>query len=902
MRVEQWLYQIPLRLRSLFRRNNVEAELSEELRNHVEQLTEANLASGMTLHDARAAALLSLRGIEQYKEECRDVRGVSWLENLGRDLRYAARTLRKTPGFTCVAILSLALGIGANTAIFSLIDTLLIRPLPVPYPERLRIVELNRGNGYPQAAITYTLFDALRSHNQAFSALFTWSNHSFQMKSGEDMIHVNGMLASGDYFSGLGVAPLVGRTFTVSDDHPSGGKDGPVAVISENFWQRQFQRNLSPIGSELTLDRVAFTIIGVMPQSFFGADVDFKPDIWVPLQMASRVDDPGCITSRSCWWLITMGRLKDGVKPQQADTSLASIGPAVLRDSLPPWNAKQQSRFLSMKLGSISGEEGWSGLRMRFSHPLEILMTLVGLVLAIACANMANLLLARSLARQREIGVRLAMGAGRGRVIRQLLTESVLLSLIGSTAGAALSVALTRFMTAFIQAGSRFSADVQLDLHPDWRVVLFALVLAVGTGMLFGLAPAFRATKLGIGAALKESSNNLQGHRPNHAVRFTLAFQAAFSVLLIASAGLFAGSLHRLLTLNMGFNPKSLMLVNIDTDKRPEKGEALTTLYSNILSRINASPGIDSASLVWITPLSNGGWDEDVTVPGEPSVPEPERDTYGNVIGPRFFSVMGIPLLSGREFTEGDAMASDKVCIINRVAAHRFFPHGSPLGMELKMGSLPLRVIGVVGDIKYLNLRDNTPPEIYLPYTQKADGMPSLTFVIKTSLPGATLYSEFRTALRSVASDVPIGRVRKMDDQVYDSVGRERMMASLSIFFGLLALLLTAIGLHGILAYSVTRRTSEIGIRMALGAQLKGVVWLIVSETAGFVAVGIVVGVAAVLVLSKLAAGLLYGIQPNDPGNLFLAIASFVAVAISASWLPAARAAKLDPTRALREE
>ncbi len=549
----------------------------------------------------------------------------------------------------------------------------------------------------------------------------------------------------------------------------------------------------------------------------------------------------------------------------------------------------------------MCGEEGWSGLRLHFSNPLLILMTLVGLVLAIACANMANLLLARSLARQREIGVRLAMGAGRGRVVRQLLTESILLSLIGGIAGAALSVGLTRFLAAFLEAGGQFSPDVQLDLHPDWRVILFALVIALGTGMLFGLTPALRATKLGIGAALKESTNNVQGHRPKNVARLTLAFQAAFSILLVAAAGLFAGSLYHLLTLKIGFDTNHLVLVNIDTDKRLEKGEALAALYGNVLSRVNALPGINAASLIWITPLSNGGWDEDITVPGQPTVPEAERDTFGNAIGPRFFSVMGIPLLSGRELTPADAMTSDKVCIINQVAAHRFFPNGSPLGMQLKMGDNLMRVVGVAGDIKYLNLRDSTPPELYLPYTQKAD-VPSLTFVIKTGLPVATLYSEFRTALRSVATDVPIGRFRNMDEQVSDSVGSERMMASLSIFFGLLALLLTAIGLHGILAYSVTRRTSEIGIRMALGAQRKSVVWLVVSETAGFVAVGIIVGVAAVMGLSKLAIGLLYGIQPNDPGNLVLAVLAFVVVAIIASSIPAARAAKLDPTRALREE
>lgn len=904
MRMEQWFYQLPLRLRSLFRRQRVEQELDEELRYHVEQLTQANLASGMDPKEARAAALRAMEGLEQHKEECRDFRGLAWLEQLGRDIRYALRTFRKNPTFAAVAILSLGLGIGANTAIFSLINTLLIRPLPVPHPERLRIIQLNRRTGKPLFSLTYPLFESLKSHNQAFTALFAWSGHSFQMKSGADMVHIDGVLASGDYFSTLEVSPIAGRTFTDDDDHSTGGKDGPVAVISHRFWDHQFQRRSSVIGNSLTLDHVAFTIIGVMPENFFGADVDAQPDVWVPLTMASRVEDPACINSRSCWWLQTMGRLRDGVTAEQAKVALQVVTPSILRESVPKWGGADKKRFLSWKVDSSSGEQGWSSLRLQFSNPLAILMTLVGLVLLIACANMANLLLARGMARRREIGVRLAMGAGRGRVLRQLLTESALLSVLGGLAGTFFAVWLTKFLAAFMGKPGQFGPyqGLRLDVHPDWRVVLFTLLLAVGTGMLFGLVPALQVTRMGIGVSLKESANNLRGNRRINLGRITLGLQAAFSVLLVAAAGLFAGSLYQLLTVNVGFNPKNVVMMSIDTDKLAAKDAALSNIYGQLLERVSTLPGVNAASLIWITPLSNGGWDEDITVPGQPDVPEHDRDTYGNAIGPHLFDTMGIPLLAGRQFNEGDGAKSEKVCIISQLAARRFFPTVDPIGGDIKFGDSLLRVVGIVGNIKYLNLRDATPPELYIPYTQTQGRIPSLTFAIKTGLNVDSLYPEFHAALHTVASDAPVSGIRMMEQQLADSVGRERMMASLSIFFGFLALLLTAIGLHGILAYAVTRRTGEIGIRMALGADRRRVVWLIISETAGFVAGGIAIGAIAVLGLSKLAADLLYGVRPNDPGNLILAIGALIVVAIGAALAPALRAVKLDPTKALRVE
>lgn len=906
MRLEHWLYTVPLRLRTLLQRRRVELELDEEMRFHLEQRTKENIAKGLTSEEARHEALRAMHGLEQRKEECRDARRLNPLENFGRDLRYALRMMRKSPAFTAVAILSLALGIGANTAIFSLIDTLLLRPLPVSHPEQLRSVFASMDGGRPRFYLTYPMFEALRSRNEIFSTMFTWASHRFQMRSGPDMAHVDGMLASGDYFTSLGVSPVIGRTFTGADDHPSGGKDGPVAVISDRFWARQFQRNPAAIGSALMLDDIRFTVIGVMPSGFFGAEVASRPDIWVPLALDGRIDGPACMNSRSCWWLIFMGRLKPGISDEQAQAALKVISPQIFRDTLPPgWDSGGKQKYLRSQFFTSPGARGWSFLRIQFSNPLAILMTLVALVLLIACANMANLLLARGSARHREIAVRLAIGAGRGRIVRQLLTESTLLSLLGGAAGTLLAFWLTRLLIAFLeskqQAGPGLS--VQIDLHPDWRVIVFTFVIAAGSGLLFGLAPALRATRTGIGAALKERAHNLRSGEGRLGIgRITLMLQATLSVLLVAVAGLFAGSLFHLLTLNPGFNPKNLVLIGIDTDKRQDSSIVLGNLYGRLLERVNALPGVRTASLLWATPLTDSGWDEFVSVPGRTVISKQQSDTCINLIGPRFFDTMEIPLLAGRQFTETDTAASEKVGILNELAARRFFPGVNPIGKHIELENTAIRIIGIAGNIKYFNLRDPAPPELYLPYTQKTGKTWSLTFVIKTRSGIASIYPAFRSVLREIAPDVPTGTIETMQEQVDESLARERLMATLSVFFGILALLLTSIGLYGILAYGVVRRTAEIGVRMALGARGHDVIWLVLRETIGLVAIGTAFGVIAVLTTSRVIASLLYGIRPNDPGNLALAVLVLISVAAIAAYLPARRASRLDPMLALREE
>jgi predicted permease len=599
--------------------------------------------------------------------------------------------------------------------------------------------------------------------------------------------------------------------------------------------------------------------------------------------------------------------MKPGVTAQQANAELSTISPAVLQETTPPgWNAGWKKRYRSYIFSSNSGEKGWSFLRFQFTNPLLILMTLVALVLLIACANLATLLLARASARHREIAVRLSMGAGRARIIRQLLSESVLLSVAGGLAGTLFAFWLTRILIAFVSATQeRYGPGrfTHLELHPDWRIVVFTCVVALLSGILFGLTPALRSTRMDVASSLKESAHNLRGHeRRFQSGRLLLAFQTALSVLLVAAAGLFAGSLFHLLTLNYGFNPENVRLIEVDTDKRTDKGPALSALYRQLLERTNRLPGVRAASLMWFVPLSGGGWDENMHVPGKADLPDRESDTFINVVGPRFFDVMEIPLLFGRQFNDRDTAAGEKVGIISRLAAQRFFPKENPIAAHVLLEGKPIRIIGVAEDIKYLSLRGQDSPELYLPYTQNPDKLPSFTFILKMQ-PGAPSPNQaFRVMLHDLAPDVPLGMTYTMDQQVEDSVGLERLMASLSIFFGVLALLLTSIGLYGILAYTVTRRTGEIGIRMALGARQSQVIWLVLRSAIIYVLGGIGIGVIAVLATSRLVTALLYGIRPNDPGNLIGAMLALLIVAASASVFPSPRASRVDPATSLRQE
>ena len=874
----------------LFNKRKAERELEEEFQFHLEKHIEAGIATGLSPHDARAAALRALDRIELRKEECRDHRPLAFLDSLAQDLRYAVRVLRKSPAFTTVAILSLALGIGANTAIFSVMDVLLLRPLPVKQPERLELLR----NG----SFSYEIFEKVRDRNAVFSETAAWSTggRDFQTPEGDGMQLIRGVLASGDYFAALGVPPAIGRTFGPEDDQPAGGKNGPVVVISDALWSNRYRRSAAVIGQPITLNAVAVTIIGIMPAGFFGAEVGTAPDIWLPLNLTRRLQDSRCIASDGCWWLQIFGRLKPGVTERQADAQLASLSPGITRQTpRKPWT-----------LHIAPGIAGFSRLRRQVDNPLQVLMALVGFVLLIACANTANLLTARASARQREVAVRLAMGASRARVMRQFMTESLLLAIAGAAGGFLIAIEATRALIALL---STTDDPIVLDLRPDWRVLLFTAAAALGTGLLFGLAPALRATRAGVGAALKERTHQIQSSgRRFGFTRLLLGAQVALSIVLLAAAGMLAGSLVRLLTETPGFDPHNVAVISVDSSKLPQKGPALDDLFGTLVRHAAMLPGAESAAVLSMPLLTGGGWSQGVAIPGRSDLTDNDNVPMLNAVSGQFFRTFRIPILSGRAIEDSDDGHMDKVAVISQSAAHRWFPNGDAVGSTMLLGDgpgpphVPLRIVGISGDIKYLSLRDPMPTTAYVSYRQFDQSRWGLYIAVRTKAPLGQTHAAFREMLRQVAPAAPIKTIRSMEQQVNESLSTERLTAYLSVFFGTLALLLTAVGLYGILAYSVSRRTCEIGVRMALGAQRGNVVWLVLREAMGHTAFGAIAGIVAVAATSKFIASLLYEVKPGDPAMLFAAVAALALVCAAAAWIPARRASRLDPMVALREE
>ena len=895
MRLEHWIYTIPLRLRSILFRRRVNQELDEEFQFHLEQQIASGVERGLPAAEAREQALRALDGIQIRKEECGDMRHVNFLENLLQDIRYALRVLRKSPAFTTVAILSLALGIGANTAIFSVMDVLLLRPLPVPQPDLLAVVNLHTKTVL-RYSFNYPLFEMVRDRNQVFSETFAFSTQNLQTPVDGDMALIKAAWASGDYFSGLHVQPVIGRVFGREDDQPAGGNNGPVAVISEGLWSRKYGRKPTVLGTSIVVNGVALTIIGVMPAGFFGAEVGTAPEIWIPLNNQRQLNSPRCISSGDCWFLRVMGRLKPGISEQQAAAQLSAISHGIMEDSHPPERADRREEFLARTLSVEPGAAGFAGIRQRVRAPLRVLMALVCFVLLIACANMANLLTARAQARSREVAVRLAMGAAKARIVRQFLTESLIIAIAGASGGFLVAIASTRALIALL---STTDNPIFLDLVPDWRVLLFTAAAAIGTGFLFGLIPACRATRIGVAPALKERAHQIQTSGARFGfTRLLLGFQAALSIMLLAAAGLLASTLVRLWIQSPGFEPGGVTMVAIDTSKLPQKGEQLIDLYTRILEGARTLPNVDAATLLSTTPLTNSGWDNFVTVPGRPDLSEEQRDAFINATGPGLLETLRIPLLAGRAINEGDTSQSAKVAIISENAARLWFPKGA-IGQNIQFQSTTVSIIGVAGNTKYSNLREQLPFTMYVPYTQWGQ---SGNIAVRTHAPLRQTYANFRDVLHRVAPGAPIRTIRTMEQQVSESLSTERLTAYLSVFFASLALLLTAIGLYGILAYSVTRRTSEIGIRMALGAQRGNVIWLVIREAMAHASAGAIVGIAAVVASAKLIASLLYGVQPHDPWTMVIAILVLALVCAIAAWVPARRASRLDPMVALREE
>jgi len=807
------------------------------------------------------------------------------------DIRYALRMLRNSPGFTLVAATSLALGIGANTALFSLVDTLLLKKLPVRDPDGLYQLtvthRIGTGNNF-----SYPDFQKLRDGFELFSGVCAWRTGSSAVDLGEGPQLARTAMVSGEFFQLLGVTPAIGRLIAPDDDVAGGS--GAV-VISHAFWERRFARNPNILGRTIRVEKVPLTIVGVTPPDFFGAEVGESPDVTFPIHTYERINPGRDLLRRAGnYWLRVMARLKPGVSVGSARPVLLSVWPRLQElDGPKPVDGWTQ------KLHIEPGNTGYSEVRIEFSYALLLLMSLVALVLLIACANIANLLLTRAAARQKEISVRLALGAGRGRLLRQWLTESLLLAGLGGAMGLLIARWSTGLLLLFLPRGD--NAFLNFQLNP--RILMFTALLTFLTAILFGLLPALRATRLAPGYVLKESGRGLGGGRRGWLARCVVIAQIAVSLVLVIGAGLFARSLRNLSSMNAGFSRENLLLVDTNPAAAGYQGARVGGFYKQLLERLNTMRGVESASMSSITPISGNAWWDPLDVPGYLPPPGETTTAYLNAISPRYFETLGTPFVSGRDFSERDVTGSPRVAIVNESFARRFFRADNPIGkifsVARNVDMRNLEIVGVVKDSRYSNLREKPKELVYMALYQFGDGVGGTIELRLKPGASASVSSEIRKIIASLGQEIPV-EIRQFDEQISRSLRQDRMVAMLSGFFGLLGLALASIGLYGVMAYTVSCRTSEIGIRMALGAARRDVLWLVLRETIVLAVIGALIGTPAALAASRLISTQLFGLSAADPLTISISLVAILSVAILAGYLPARRASGVDPTVALR--
>src|SRR4051812_35318020 len=893
--------------RFLFR-NRWDDERARELESYLEIETDENIACGMTPRDARDAARRKLGNATRVREEIYQMNTIGFLDSAWRDLHYGARLLRLNPAFALIAILSLALGVGANTAIFQLLDAVRLRTLPIPAPHALveiRIAETPHGRtgqfSGRHPSLTNPLWERIRDQQQAFSSVFAYGGSQFNLTSGGEARYAQGLWVSGEFFNTLGIPAVAGRTLTAADDRR--GCAAPPAVISYGFWQREFGGNPAAIGRSLQLDGHAYDIVGVTPASFFGVEVGRTFDVAVPLcaEPFAR-GERTALDKPDVWFLAAFGRLKPGWSAERATAQLAAISRPIFQATLPTrYRAEDTANYLQFTLAAFDASTGVSSLRRNYESPLWLLLATTGLVLLIACANLANLMLARATAREREVAVRLAIGASRGRVVRQLLAESLLIAAIGAACGAMLAQWLSRFLVNFL---TRDSSPVFVHLSLDWRIFAFTALLAIATCFLFGLMPAMRVTGTSPGAAMKAGSRGSSDTRERFGLRRALVVvQVALSLVLVVGALLFVRSLRNLTTIDAGFRQDGLLVVNLDLRKAGIPVDRRGSLYEEITARLAALPGVSAAAEALIVPVSGSGWNEQIVING---VRQPDIVNF-NSVGTDYFRTMGTPLLAGRTFGKQDTRTSEKVAIVTESLARKYFPKQNPVGQVFQIEEAPgqprplIHIVGLVKDTKYTDLREPFTPLAFYPVSQDAEPADGLQVVLRSSAPVATVTSQVAAAINGFSPSI-VTEFQTMESQVRESLLRERLMATLSGFFGGLAALLATIGLYGVMSYMVARRRNEIGIRIALGADRGHVVRMVMREAAVLLGAGVAVGLVMSVLAARTATTLLFGLQPGDPATLALAAGGLGFVAMVASYLPAWRASRLEPTEALREE
>ncbi|MGA8088048.1 MAG: ABC transporter permease [Terracidiphilus sp.] len=887
-----------MRLFSFLRRKS---ELIEEIESHLNLAIADRIARGQSPADARKSAMRELGNAPLIADVTRDQWKWLRLELWMHDVRYAMRQLRKSPGFTFTAIITLALGVGANTTVFSMINGLLLRPLAVPASDRLVVIGMDTDGPRRNYSFPESIFRGIESRHEAFTDVFAFDHDKFQVKSGSGNELVPGQFVSGSFFRELQTPPLLGRTLTPEDDRTGGNPNGFGVVIGESYWITRFNRAPDVIGRKLEIDRVVFTVVGVMPRRFIGGDPLQRPQIFVPLATEPVVNRERSLTAYGyhAWWLTVMGRLQPGVTLEKANAQVAAITGAVMRAKVPDakWIANREKYHF--RFAAEPGSTGANYVRMSFRKPLVAVFAMCGGILLLACLNLASLLLARGTARQRELATRMAMGASRGRLIQQLLVEGLLLGMIGSLAGLAIAPVVSKSLAAMLLTGGN---GMVLDTSLDVRVFGFAALAAIVATLLFALAPAIQATSRALIDRIKDGQHATQTReRRGILPRVLLGVEVGLALMLVVGAGLLASSLVRLYTSNLGFDPRGVQNIAFNMDKLGLKNDALMAFYREMGDRLQHQPGVKSVSFAQMVPLTGYQWDENFPDPAGA-----DHDIYMNSVAPRYFDTMRIPIFAGRDFTWNDTKAEVLKIVLNQSAAKLLAPDGNVLGRTVKNHDgdklVSYQVVGVVGDAKYTDLRTPAPPTAYVPMTQAEEHMQSYQAVVRIDGSAAPLALAARTLVTQMAPSIPAPEMTSMETIVDESLASERMMALLSVFFAICALAVTAVGLYGTLAYATARRTSEIGIRMALGARRAQVAQMVFGQNLWVVLGGTIFGLAAALMADRALASFLYLTSTRDPWVIAGSLLALAVIACAASLLPALRAARIEPMSAIRCE
>ena len=891
--------------RRFVRRGRWHDERRLEMQSYVEIETDENVARGMPPNDARAAAVRKIGNRTLALEEVYTMNTIGWLDTMVRDIRYGLRVLIRQPAFAIVAVTSLALGVGANTAIFQLIDTVRLRTLPVESPQTLMRVSVDAGEGgrtgrftSRYADLTYPLYEEIQARQQSWESLAAWGPATFDLSTSGESRPAEGLWVSGNFFAALGVAPALGRLIGPAEDQA--GCPAPAAVISYPFWQRQYAGRTDVLGEQIHLSGQAFPIIGITPAGFYGVEVGRQFDVAVPVCAEPQVrgGSDTALGSRSWWWLAAFGRLKPGVSIERANTELQTIAAAVFEATVPAgFVPRDEEEYRSLRLQAEPVDTGFSALRSQYSTPLMLLLALAGLVLFIACGNLANLMLARASAREREMAVRLAIGASRWALVRQLMSESLLIAAAGAALGAWLAHGLSRLLVSFLSSPE---SPLALDLTTNWRVLAFTSGLAVVTCLLFGLVPAVRATRTAPVAAMRASGRGLTDGRGRFTLRRTLVVgQLAVSLVLLVGALLFVRTFRNLASVDLGLSTEHVVAVTFDFRRLNLSPEAQTTLEQSLVERLRALPGVEAPAPVLMVPVSGYSWNNSVVIDGQIQ----EGYPYINQVGVDYFGLLDIPITAGRSFTDRDTPASARVAVVNEAFVERYMNGRSALGrrfhFEVAPGRepAPIEIVGVAATTAYSDIRAAPSPQIFLPYERGTNSGANVLLRVKADAP-------ITRDIVAVADAVGTGTlvtVNSLNGQIQRSLVRERLMAMLSGFFGGLALLLAAIGLYGVMSYTVAQRRQEIGIRMALGAGRARMLRMVLQEAAVLLVIGVTGGAVLAMLAGRSAESLLFGLTASDPMTLAFSVFVLGVVGALASLIPAWRAARVEPAVALAD-